>query len=300
MRREKGFTLIELLVVIAIIALLVSILVPTLGRAREMARQAACQANLSAIGKAVTMYSASSQDRWAFPLLKTTAKWSWRSATDTACTDTTTADDEMNGTTVKTPACFMQDLIKENPMQNVWLIIVDGQVGEAAFHCPSDGGWAKRTGTNIKKVGWTSNTQFSYGIQFPWDGGPGMTAPAGSLPNTAMLSDSNCKPTIVMFADRNPNGPITATNSPSNHTSDGTTLVRRDTTVAFYNTTSVAGVGYNGKLDSKCGYNADEIYTNKANPGVAGGPPCNAPNASDGPWGHQHYSGEQPLSFRKL
>ena len=58
MKRRNGFTLIELLVVIAIIALLVSILLPSLNRARELARRAACAANLSACGKNMAQYKA--------------------------------------------------------------------------------------------------------------------------------------------------------------------------------------------------------------------------------------------------
>jgi prepilin-type N-terminal cleavage/methylation domain-containing protein len=62
--RRKAFTLIELLVVIAIIALLISILVPSLARARELARRAACGANLNGIGKAIVLYAGSNSERW--------------------------------------------------------------------------------------------------------------------------------------------------------------------------------------------------------------------------------------------
>ncbi len=64
--RRKGFTLIELLVVIAIIGLLVSILVPSINQAQKAAKRAACQANLSGLGKALAMYQTANKDRYPF------------------------------------------------------------------------------------------------------------------------------------------------------------------------------------------------------------------------------------------
>ncbi|MCE5218248.1 DUF1559 domain-containing protein [bacterium] len=55
--RRTGFTLIELLVVIAIIAILAAILFPVFARAREKARQSACQSNLKQLGIAAQMYA---------------------------------------------------------------------------------------------------------------------------------------------------------------------------------------------------------------------------------------------------
>ena len=59
---RKGFTLIELLVVIAIIAILAAILFPVFARAREKARQAACQSNLKQIMLAALMYATDYDD----------------------------------------------------------------------------------------------------------------------------------------------------------------------------------------------------------------------------------------------
>ena len=55
-RRTAGFTLIELLVVIAIIAILLGLIFPVFTRAREKAREGACQSNLKQIGVALRMY----------------------------------------------------------------------------------------------------------------------------------------------------------------------------------------------------------------------------------------------------
>jgi prepilin-type N-terminal cleavage/methylation domain-containing protein len=55
--KRKGFTLVELLVVIAIIALLMAILVPALAKAKALAYRMVCGANLTGIGKAMSLYS---------------------------------------------------------------------------------------------------------------------------------------------------------------------------------------------------------------------------------------------------
>lgn len=62
-RRRRAFTLVELLVVIAIIALLLGILLPALGKARKVARAAACNSMLHQYAMGTLLYS-NENDGW--------------------------------------------------------------------------------------------------------------------------------------------------------------------------------------------------------------------------------------------
>jgi len=72
--KRIGFTLVELLVVIAIIALLMGVLMPALAKVRAIAYRMVCGTNLSAIGKAMLLYS---NDYGDYPIAgKGEAPWS--------------------------------------------------------------------------------------------------------------------------------------------------------------------------------------------------------------------------------
>ena len=67
MSSKTGFTLVELLVVIAIIAVLASLIIPWLGSAQEVARLAACGANLRNLCTSNSTYAADHNGAYAHP-----------------------------------------------------------------------------------------------------------------------------------------------------------------------------------------------------------------------------------------
>lgn len=231
--------------------LMAALLIPVLGHARELARQAACMANLKAVGSSIALYSAAANDQYPFPLIRQygdpnspvgPANVSDKSPFDPAIADSA------------------------NGMQNVWLLVEQNLVGSSAFHCPSDGGWRMRP--NPEKYGWTSSSQFSYGVHWPYDGPDGGAGEKEKQP--APLSDPNLAPSLVIMADRNPGGAVGVLN-PSNHTRDGESFLRKDSSVVFYKNAA----------DSKAGHKGDDVYTSAD--GQAGGVPQNPYDTSIAP-----------------
>jgi prepilin-type N-terminal cleavage/methylation domain-containing protein len=137
MKRQsrKGFTLIELLVVVAIIALLIAILIPSLGRAKELANRSACGASLTGIIKALNLYAAENADSFPLVLPPTTAN-----KINNAVPIPSTAAPNGTGNAQQTINSYYNSANAQagDPMANLWILVLKGNVGPKQFICKSD------------------------------------------------------------------------------------------------------------------------------------------------------------------
>ena len=173
---KRAFTLVELLVVIAIIAVLVAILVPVIGSALEDAQRNSCMGNLKTIGAAYLGY-------------KNDKKYGGFARVHTVDDLVTAGQQDLD------TAALLAD-ISHHPMQNVWELIDKGFLPNTAFKCPADGGYTPRTAA--VKYGWEFNTEFSYGIQYPYE--RTATAPGGVV-NPADPAASDFPANGIIMAD---------------------------------------------------------------------------------------------------
>lgn len=210
-----------------------AMLMPKLQDARGLAKKAACMANLNGIGKAVELYKESF--RAGPPLMN---------ATDTRDPETPIRFATTNLNPDTTPGAWTsgEGDMGANAMQNVWLLIKEHLVSEAAFFCPADTALTPRespTG-DPKMYGWSDSGNFSYGMQSPYDANGNRNPWADDMNGS-----------VVVFADKNPGGPLTATRRPSNHQKLGTAYLVASGSVGFHDE----------RTDSLCGMNGDDIYS---------------------------------------
>jgi len=157
-RKSKavGFTLIELLVVIAIISLLLGILLPNLMQAREEARRTVCAANLSAIGKAMSIYRTETQG--IYPLMYTYHDYYYQRTAEFRTTDTLPFD--WSGEQPLGERDY-GDAVQ----QCYWVMIARLMISDALFVCPSTRHKiADRT--DLGRYGFASADNVSYGLHW--------------------------------------------------------------------------------------------------------------------------------------
>ena len=244
MMRTKGFTLVDLLFVILVIVISLVFyvsLIPPNSHAHVFPNQAACTANLNGIGKGIAMYMAEDKNA-TFPLLWTTGQPEADIAPNDSAENIEMLKTKLDG--------------REAAMQNVWLMIDKGLIGENAFECRGDENYVPREFTDkadrkAHKVGWRSAANFSYGLHFPYKS---TTVDGEAVDNPAYLGPK-LKGSFVIMADKNPsqnNEPATGVEPdkpPSNHGDDGEVYLTYGGYVKMKHSLS----------DSKV--NGDDIYT---------------------------------------
>ncbi|MCG3137950.1 MAG: hypothetical protein HJJLKODD_01805 [Phycisphaerae bacterium] len=196
----KGFTLIELLVVVAIIALLISILLPSLAKARETAKQTACSANVTGIGKACYTYSEDAQG-W-FP-----SAAHRRNSTSSPIIDyigvmgggadggasgaAYTASPARNA--ISSGVASPGGSVEVSTTRSLWLLIRKGTVQPKTFICPSSEDKVDPTIDTTTYYDFIGFGHESYGYQIPYDS-----------TNPVRPSADVADPRLALMADRGP------------------------------------------------------------------------------------------------
>jgi prepilin-type N-terminal cleavage/methylation domain-containing protein len=191
---KKGFTLIELLVVISIIALLIAILLPALARAKELANRAVCSANVRSLVQSMVIYAQSNKGIYPTTPGNTSGTY-YNAPTGVAGVGLTTPSRSGPSTMQMYYMPAATSNAVADPMQCMWLLVLNGQMTTKSFICPSDPfavgpslqyGASSTTGAASEYVdfGFLSTSQSavasggqgeSYSIAYPWqaDGQPG-------------------------------------------------------------------------------------------------------------------------------
>ncbi|HPD30515.1 MAG TPA: prepilin-type N-terminal cleavage/methylation domain-containing protein [Phycisphaerae bacterium] len=214
MRRKNrcGFTLIELLVVVSIIALLIAILLPSLTMARELARRAACAANLSGIGKGFYTYAMDNGDSCPIAAPNSTMNPNPSPVEYYNMTGKNGGAGTLGDPGRQPSGSYWAQL---STTRTFWLLVKINGTSSRSFICPSSGDapdnaenpadyWdfmAASPGTDQHR-GWAANrnneTHVSYGTQVPYGskGRPGIEA----------------DPRMALAADKGPYGGVSLGN----------------------------------------------------------------------------------------
>lgn len=134
---SAGFTLIELLVVISIIALLIAILLPALAKAKELANRVVCSSNVRSMVQGMAVYAQSNAG--IFPCTPGNPSGLIYNA-PTGITHVGLTVPGNSGPSVMqyyyTTASLKHPVA--DPMQCMWLLVLQGLMTPKNFICPSD------------------------------------------------------------------------------------------------------------------------------------------------------------------
>lgn len=214
--KRKAFTLIELLVVVAIIALLISILLPSLSRARELAKQTSCTANLKAIGQSLYIFQEDNRNVYPTPPHK---QGNPSAAVPTPVVRYTGDPGFMGGSggagsverdeeSVQGPFSDADATEALSPTRSFWMLIRSGSIAPKSFQCPSSEDETDPTLDVTTYYDFVGFGYCSYGLQIPFD-----TA------NTCKPTADN-DPRMALVADRGPWSEISLSSVTPDSTSD--------------------------------------------------------------------------------
>ena len=204
-RERLAFTIIELLVLLALAALVIIAGCNVFSSSGGAADKAACVSNLRAIGGALAQYAALNGGK--FPRVHSTG----------------------DPLAAPTAANSLRS-ISTNAMNQVWGLIDQRLLEATAFKCPADEKWKARTAS--EKYGWADASEFSYGIQYPFDRNPTGEAANPACPNSAAYGSA-----WIVMADRNPGKRVASNKDWANHP-EGCAYLGKGGNVAFHEDSS--------------------------------------------------------------
>ncbi len=204
-RERPAFTIIELLVLLALIPIV--IVAGCWGFSRPVlvassSSRTVCMNNLKVIGKAFTSYAAANGGKFA------------RVHTEGDPLAAPTDNNDLKS-------------ISTNAMNQVWVLIDEGYLPTTAFTCPAD----RRPKVSVSpalRYGWADASQFSYGIQYPFDHDPSGKAANPACPALAAFPRNS-----ILMADRNPGKRVAGNKDWPNHL-DGCAYLKMDGSVVFH------------------------------------------------------------------
>jgi competence protein ComGC len=238
-----------LCILVAPVLLLIAILVPSLGKARELSNRSVCAANLRGIAQSVNIYAADNND--AYPIIARPGGYGLAAAGSGVPQSNSDA----------TLSSIYNAPSSPSIPQNMWILVLTGQVAPKQFICKSDPATTTPAMTNLG-AGYLTNFNdgkgpsdfaYSYSFAYPWTAAatpasPGSPAiPAGSV---GRWWKNETDASLPLMADM---APLEGTGSPAatpgtgmsksansfNHNRDGQNVAYGDAHAEFARNTAV-------------------------------------------------------------
>ena len=234
-------------------ALLIAILLPSMGKARELPNRSVCAANIRGITQSLAVYAKDNNDQ--YPIISPTGGYGLAAVGS----GTPGPDADKVIESMYTPSTA------PSVAQNMWLLVLTGQVAPKQFLCKSDPATtvtavANAAGayqTNFNDGAKPSDFAYSYSFAYPWTtttptkiGGWWMDTTDAGLP---------------LMADMAPSGGATTTTTPTSKNANSFTHQRDGQNIGFGD----SHAEFARRPDA--GQSGDNIYTfNAGTPSPAG------------------------------